>query len=101
MELTQRKIRRCLAIMEGHAEIISDLTKYRRDIEHQATASSGDDPPSAYVDEVTARLTQCKNLNARYLRDLQELLHSAESTRTLVRIPSSSSSRSTQPHKYY
>ena len=82
MELIQRKIRRCLAVMEAHAETISTLTTYHKRIE-KSIPNAANLPP-AYTDDVTVRLDECHHLNERHTRDLKELLHSAESTRLLV-----------------
>ena len=82
MELIQRKIRRCLALMEAQTETISALTAYHKKIEKSIPKATI--VPPAYTDDVTARLNECHNLNERHTRDLKELLHSAESTRLLV-----------------
>ena len=84
MELIQRKIRRCLALMEAHAETISALTAYHKKIEKSIPNAAN--LPTAYTDDVTARLNECHTLNERHTRDLKELLQSAESTRLLVRL---------------
>ena len=82
MELIQRKIRRCLSLMEAHADTISALIAYHRKIE-QSIPDAANLPP-AYIDDVTARLNECHKLNVQHTRNLKELLHSAESTRLLV-----------------
>lgn len=82
MELIQTRIRRCLSLMEAHAETVSTLTAYHKKIE-QSIPNATNLPP-AYTDDVTARLNECHNLNARHTRNLRELLHSAESTRLVV-----------------
>lgn len=82
MELIQGKIRRCLSLMEAHAETISALTAYHKKI--QQSVPTATNLPPAYTEDVTARLNDCHELNARHARNLRELLHSAESTRLLV-----------------
>ena len=82
MELIQRKIRRCLVVMEAHAQTISALNTYYKKIENSIPNAAN--LPRAYTGDVTARLDECHHLNERHTRDLKELLHSAESTRQLV-----------------
>ena len=88
MELIQGKIRRCISLMEAHAETISALIAYYRKIQ-QSIPNETDDLPPAYTDDAAASLNECHNLNARHTRDLRQLLHSAESTRLLVCLPPS------------
>lgn len=88
MELIQGKIRRCISLMEAHAETISALIAYHRKIQ-QSIPNATDNPPPAYTDDAAASLHECHNLNARHIRSLRELLHSAESTRLLVCLPPS------------
>ena len=82
MELIQRKIRRCLSLMDAHAEIISTLTAYHKRIVKFIPSAAN--LPQAYTNDITARLNECQKLNVRHIRNLKELLHSAESTRLLV-----------------
>ena len=82
LELIQTKIRRCLSLMEAHADIISALTAYLKKI-HRSIPNATDLPP-VYIDDINARIDECRDLNARHIRDFKELLQSAESTKLLV-----------------
>ena len=98
MELIHGKIRRCISLTEAHAETISALVTYHRKVQ-QSIPNESDDLPPAYTDKAAASLNECHNLNARRIRNLRQLLHSAESTRLLVRLPPSFSPYQTSaPH---
>ena len=79
MELLQRKLRRCLSLLESHAETISALTAYHEKIQEWIPADASNLPY-----DITANLDECKQLNVHHTRKLRELLQSAESTRRLV-----------------